>query len=90
MANTSSAKKAIRSSAKKKLINDNVRTKVREARIAVIKAVAAGEKKAKLSGLLSTFSKQVDKAAKSSSRVYSKNKAARLKSKMAVKVGAVS
>lgn len=90
MANTSSAKKAVRSAERKKLINDIVRSKIRDARIAVTKAITAGEKKAKLGELLNSYYKQVDKAAKKSSKVYSKNKAARLKSKMAMKVQAAA
>lgn len=87
MANTSSAKKAVRNAAKKKDRNDALRTKVRVARRDLVKAIANGVKKADLGKLLTTYYKQVDKAAKGG-RVYSKNKAARLKSSMAKAISA--
>jgi small subunit ribosomal protein S20 len=86
MANTKSAKKAIRSAAKKKARNDIIREKVRKSRLALLKGIDAKEKPKKLDELLSNFYKQLDKATKTGAKVFSKNKAARLKSQMARKV----
>lgn len=83
MANTSSALKAIRSSAKKKLVNDELRTGYRAAVKELTEAVEAGEKQAKLQELLAQTYKKIDKAAKKRHNVLDPNKAARLKSKYA-------
>jgi ribosomal protein S20 len=85
MANTKSAQKAVRTAANNKKYNDLVRDKVRQARLAITKAISGNEKSKKLDELLSNFYKQVDKASKRGGRVLSKNKAARLKSSMAQK-----
>lgn len=86
MANTSSAKKAVRVEARRKQINDAKRSKVRLARKELEKALNSGEKPAKLKKLLDKFYKQVDKAAKKTNGMLTQNKAARLKSSMAAKV----
>jgi small subunit ribosomal protein S20 len=83
MANIASAKKAIRSSAKKKLVNDRYREKFRSAVKAFNDAVEAGESKKKLEELLQNAYKQIDKSAKKTVNVISENKAARMKSKLA-------
>lgn len=86
MANTSSAKKAVRSSSKKKLVNDRVRENIKTARKALDKAIAGGTKTAKLQTEVSNMYKAIDKAAKKSVGVISQNKAARMKSAVAKKV----
>lgn len=85
MANTSSAKKAIRSNAAKKERNDVLRDNMRSARRELTKAVSSGSKE--VDTMLANYYKQVDKAAKGS-RVFNKKKAARLKSRAAATVAA--
>lgn len=87
MANTSSALKAIRSAEKKKARNDVFKAQVKDARRELTKGLTTGAKKTALAGLLTNYYKQVDKAAKGG-KVYSKNKAARLKARMAKAVAA--
>lgn len=83
MANTSSAKKAVRVSQRKKIVNDKMRETFRVQRTAFEKAVAAGETKKKLEEKLSTLYKSIDKSAKKSVNILSENKAARMKSRYA-------
>ncbi|MFW5702659.1 MAG: 30S ribosomal protein S20 [Candidatus Dojkabacteria bacterium] len=90
MANTSSAKKAVRVQKRRKLVNDQVRSNIRDARRELEKALNSGEKKAKLNQLLDKFYKRVDKAAKKSVGVLSQNKAARLKASWANKVASAN
>ncbi|MCA9385031.1 30S ribosomal protein S20 [Candidatus Dojkabacteria bacterium] len=80
MANTSSAKKAIRSSAKKNVRNSIIRKKFRVARKEVRDAVAAGNKKEAEKKMPAAF-KHIDKAAKKN--ILHKNTAARYKSRLA-------
>jgi ribosomal protein S20 len=82
MANTSSAKKAIRSSAKKNVINSTMSVKYKDAVRDFNSAVTAGESKKKLGEKLSVAFKQIDKAARKKHNVLSENKAGRLKSKL--------
>ncbi len=82
MANTSSAKKAIRSSAKKAVNNIEHRKAFRDARKQVTKNIGT----AKTPELLQSFYKQVDKAAKTNA--ISKNAAARYKSRLTKLVNA--
>lgn len=83
MANTKSAKKAIRSSAKKKNLNDTHKRRFREARKAVVDAVVAGDKVAAEKALPKAM-KEIDKASKT--KVIHKNTASRYKSRLATKV----
>lgn len=80
MANTSSAKKAIRSSARKTVVNVAHRQAFRNARKLVQKA--KGDKKE--AELLQSFYKEVDKAAKKGA--ISHNAAARYKSRLTKKL----
>lgn len=79
MANTKSAKKAIRSSARKKTYNDRNRRKYREARKNVVEAVEAGDKK-KAESAISGAYKAIDKAAQK--KTIHKKTAARYKSRI--------
>jgi small subunit ribosomal protein S20 len=79
MANTTSAKKALRSSDRKAVMNLIVRRAYKEASKEVKKLVLKKDKKA--SEALSLAYKQIDKAAKSN--VIHKNTAARYKSNLA-------
>ncbi len=80
MANTSSAKKAIRSQARKQVFNLRKKRTYRDARKDVMDAVTKGDKKAADTALQS-FYKAVDKAAKSNGPLH-KNTAARYKSRL--------
>lgn len=80
MPNTSSAKKAMRVSRRRRVINLVTINKYKDAVKAVRKALAAKGKEAAQKALSLAF-KQLDKAAKK--RVIHKNKAARLKSRLA-------
>lgn len=86
MANTSSAKKAIRVSERRTVINLRHRRDYKAARKAVIEAVEKGDKKLAES-LLPKAYKEIDKAAKL--RVLQKNTAARYKSGLAAKINAL-
>jgi small subunit ribosomal protein S20 len=88
MANTKSAKKAVRSAVAKKLSNDTVKNNYRTAKKELEKAIASGAKKAELGKLLTATYQAVDKAAKKSVKVLSQNKAARIKSALAKKLAA--
>jgi small subunit ribosomal protein S20 len=80
MANTSSAKKAIRVTARKTVINLRTRRAFKEARKAVLKAIAEKDKKTAQSLLPSAY-KAIDKAAKAN--VLHKNTAGRYKAGLA-------
>jgi small subunit ribosomal protein S20 len=82
MANTSSAKKAIRSSAKKHARNQMRKDSFRSVKKDVEKAIKSDSKNTE--ALVSSFYKEVDKAAKV--KAISKEAAARLKSRMLSKV----
>ena len=85
MPNTSSAKKALRSSLRKKVFNDNVKDKVRLTRRVLNKLFATSMKEAKnYTEPLSKYYSALDKAVKRN--IIHKNKASRLKSRMAVKI----
>lgn len=83
MANTKSAKKAIRVTLRKTYINKRVKSQYKSAIKAVKDAVKKGNKK-DASELLATAYKKIDKAAKS---FLHKNTAARYKSRLASLVG---
>jgi len=80
MANTSSAKKAIRVSERKRIINLRVNRAYKEDRKAVMKSIASKDK-ATAEKLLPTAFKSIDKAVKGN--VIHKNTAARYKSQLA-------
>ncbi|MBI2624035.1 30S ribosomal protein S20 [Candidatus Parcubacteria bacterium] len=80
---TTSAKKALRQSLRRKVQNDRRRRAFREAVKSVRKAVAAG-KPAEAKTLLPQLYKTLDKAAKTN--VITKNKASRLKSRITAAV----
>ncbi len=80
MANTSSAKKAIRVTQRRSVINLRRKRDYKEARKEVLKAVAAGNKK-EATSLLPSAQKAIDKALKT--KVLHKNTAARYKSSLA-------
>ncbi|MDQ6984698.1 MAG: 30S ribosomal protein S20 [Candidatus Dojkabacteria bacterium] len=79
MANTKSAQKAIRSSARKTLINLKIRRAYKAARKAVLDAVSNKDKKS-AETLIPKAYKEIDKAAKKN--VLHKNTAARYKSNL--------
>ncbi|MCS7317426.1 MAG: 30S ribosomal protein S20 [Candidatus Dojkabacteria bacterium] len=85
MANTRSAKKAIRASERKRVINLKRTTKVKMA-IKTINIAIRDHKinKENYLSLLSKAYKQIDKAAKA--HIIHKNKAARLKSRLSKKI----
>ncbi len=85
MANTASAKKAIRVSARNAVVNKRTKVSYKHAKKQVLKAVAEGDKKKALK-LLPQAYKQIDKAAK---KILHKKTAARYKSRLAAKVNAV-
>lgn len=80
MANTSSAKKAIRVSERKRIINLRVNRQYKEDRKAVVKAVS-GKNKEQAEKLLPVAYKSIDKAVKGN--VIHSNTAARYKSQLA-------
>lgn len=86
MANTSSAKKALRVAERRSVINLRHRRALKEARKDVLKAVTAKDKTTAQS-LMSKAYKEIDKAAKVG--VIHKNTAARYKSRLAAKVKAL-
>lgn len=87
MANTASAKKAIRSQAKKTVYNLRRKRAFRDVQLEVKKAVDSNDKK-KAEELLPLAYKQIDKAAKTNA--ISKNAAARYKSRLAVLVSSIA
>lgn len=86
MANTSSAKKAIRVSERKRVINLRHRRALKEARKAVTDAVAGKDRK-EAEKLLPLAYKEIDKAAKRN--IIHKNTAARYKSRLVAKIKAI-
>lgn len=80
MANTSSAKKAIRVSERKRVINIRVNRKYKEDRKAVMKSVT-NKDKANAEKLLPTAYKSIDKAVKGN--IIHRNTGARYKSQLA-------
>lgn len=86
MANTKSAKKAIRVAARKTLYNIRIKRAYKTARKDFEKAVASKDI-AKAKELLPQAYKEIDKAAKKS--VLHKNTASRYKSNLAKKIAAI-
>ena len=86
MANTRSAEKNIRKTAKRTLANNSVKSKLRTLRKKVLAAVEAGDAAAARESL-SVFASAVDKAAKTD--VVHANASSRLKSRLALKVAAL-
>jgi small subunit ribosomal protein S20 len=84
MANTSSAKKAIRKQEKQYVKNLRRKREYRDQRKAVLTAIEADDKAAAQTAL-SAFNKAIDKAAKHNGPLH-KNTAARYKSRLAYKV----
>lgn len=84
MANTKSAKKAVRSSNKKKLHNLGWKKRIKSAIRNFSDLVKSASSSTDLTKSLSMAQKALDKAAKEN--VIHKNKANRLKSKLAVKL----
>ncbi len=80
MANTSSAKKALRVTKRKTVINLRTKRNAKDARKDVLKSIASKDKKTALS-LLPKAYKEIDKAAKVN--IIHKNTAARYKSRLA-------
>jgi len=87
MANTKSAKKNIRSSARKKAHNDRWEMKYKSARKSLSKAISAKEKDS-LKEKFVLLQKYLDKAAKE--KTIHKNKANRVKSIYARKIAALN
>lgn len=86
MANTSSAKKAIRVSERRRQRNARVRAAYKAARKVVTDAVAKGDAKAAKAGLDKAYS-EIDTAAKKG--VLHKNTASRYKSRMSAGIKAI-
>ena len=86
MANTSSAKKAIRVSERRTVINLRTRRAMKAARKAVMDAVTSKKKK-DAEALLPKAYKEIDKAAKKN--VIHKNTAARYKSRLVAQIKAL-
>lgn len=86
MANTSSAKKAIRVSLRKQKVNLNRKRAFKDARKEVKKAIEKKDQKKALQ-LLPKAYKEIDKAAKTN--VIHKSTAARYKSRLAAKVNSL-
>jgi len=87
MAITSSAKKAIRSSAKKRVYNLRRKNALYDATKALMQAVAAKDAK-KAESLLGAAYKSIDKACKTG--VIKANTAARKKSRLALAIARIS
>jgi small subunit ribosomal protein S20 len=83
MANTRSAEKNIRKTAKRTLANNSVKSKLRTLRKKVLAAVESGDKAAAQTSL-SVFAAAADKAAKT--KVIHSNASSRMKSRMALKI----
>jgi small subunit ribosomal protein S20 len=88
MANTKSAKKNIRSSARKKKHNDMWEKKYKDAKKSLSKAISAKESLKIISDKFVALQKSLDKAAKE--KVIHKNKANRVKSNYARKISALA
>jgi small subunit ribosomal protein S20 len=87
MANIRSSKKDIRRTQKRTLANQAVKSRVRTLRKKVLTAVEAGDVDT-ANASLSEFASAADKAAKT--HVIHKNTSARLKSRLAQKISALS
>ena len=87
MPNTKSAKKNIRSSAKKRAHNYMWEKRFKNAVKAITKSINAQESKEVVSEKLRALQKALDKAAKE--KVIHKNKANRVKSRYALKIAAL-
>jgi small subunit ribosomal protein S20 len=88
MANTKSAKKNIRSSAKKKAHNDMWEGRFKSAKKSLQKSISSGDKPEIIDEKFVALQKSLDKAAKE--KVIHKNRANRVKSKYARKITALS
>lgn len=86
MANTRSAEKNIRKTAKRTLANNSVKSKLRTLRKKVLTAVDSGDAAAAQTSL-SAFAAAVDKASKT--KVIHSNTSSRMKSRMALKLKAL-
>ena len=86
MANTKSAKKNIRSSAKKKMHNNMWKKRFRSAVKSLLKAVSNKDDENVVAGKFRALQKSLDKASKE--KVIHKNKANRVKSRYAKKISA--
>lgn len=87
MANTKSAKKNIRASAKKKSHNDMWEKKIKTAKKSLVKSLSSKEDKKILNDKLVLLQKSLDKAVKE--KTIHKNKANRVKSMYARKIAAL-
>jgi small subunit ribosomal protein S20 len=87
MANTKSAKKNIRSSAKKKAHNDMWEGRFKSAKKSLSKSLSAGDDLKVVNEKFVALQKSLDKAAKE--KTIHKNKANRVKSKYARKIAAL-
>lgn len=87
MAVTSSAKKALRSSQKKRVFNIRTQKAMKDA-VKEVRTLVAAKKKNEASALLPKAYQAVDKAAKTN--VISKNTAARYKSRMVAAINKIS
>jgi small subunit ribosomal protein S20 len=87
MANTRSAEKNIRKTKARTLRNQSIKSKVRTIRKRVLTAIEKGDVKG-AEAELSAFASAADKAAKT--KVLHKNTANRLKSRLALKIGATA
>ena len=87
MANTRSAEKNIRKTAKRTAANQSVKSRIRTLRRKVLAAIEKGDTAAANTGL-NEFASAADKAAKT--KVLHKNASSRLKSRLAVKISALS
>lgn len=88
MANTKSAKKAVRSSKKKHIHNLGWKKRIKTAVKGIMSLIKDGKKPEEIKVQLSAAQKVLDKAAKEN--VIHKNKANKMKSKLANKVSAQS
>jgi small subunit ribosomal protein S20 len=79
MANTSSAKKALRVSARRNAVNTRVKKAFKEVKKEIVKQLSTGNQK-EAKKLLPKFQSEVDKAIKK--RAIKKNTGARYKSRM--------
>lgn len=86
MANTSSAKKAVRKTVAKRKINLAKKSLLNTSVKKLTRGVTAKSSKPALKKLLSESYKNIDKAAKRKANLISPNKAARMKSKLAKKL----
>ena len=87
MANIRSSEKDIRQTAVRTIHNQTVKSRIRTLRKKVLAAVESKDAAAAAAGL-SEFASAADKAAKT--KVLKKNASSRLKSRLAIKVGALT